>query len=174
MTSRAVIVVGLALAACAASSAGAARSAGSLTIYSIPIHEQFLNHSDDRARGVGNNPFGGFKDTLGPVGKETASNGPFPGDRSIFTFAIFKTSNLQSRIGSATLSCEYVYDRYAFCNAAYVLPDGKLLGTGYFSFNAKTFSISVTGGTGKYAGATGTLQASPAVHHQQQLLITFD
>jgi hypothetical protein len=175
MKARAGIVCVLAVAACAACvSAGAARAARTMTIYSIAIHEQFLNHSDDRVRGQGNNPFGGFKDTIGPTGKENTGNGPFAGDRSIFTFAIFKTTNLQSRIGTATFACEYAFDKNAFCNAAYVLPGGSLLGTGYFSFNAKTFSIAVTGGTGKYAGLTGHLQASPAVRHQQKLLITFD
>jgi hypothetical protein len=165
------VAVAAGVACCTAGAAGTART---LTIYSIATHEQFLNHSDDRTRGQGNNPFGGFRDTIGPTGTEKAGNGPFAGDRSIFTFAIFKTANLQSRIGSATFSCEYVFDRNAFCNAAYLLPGGSLLGTGYFNFNAKTFTVSVTGGTGKYVGRTGTLQASPAVRHQQKLLITFD
>jgi hypothetical protein len=43
---------------------------------------------------------------------------------------------------------------------------------GYFNFNAKTFALSPTSRTRKYTGATGNLQADPAAHHQQRLLIT--
>ncbi|MBV8395839.1 MAG: hypothetical protein JO064_06225 [Actinobacteria bacterium] len=162
----------IAAALAAAVAVGSARAAQTLVIYSVATHEQFLNHSDDRARGVGNNPFGSFKDSTGPSGKETAGNGPFAGDRSIFTFAVFGTDGVQNPIGSATFACEYVFDKNAFCNAVYVLPGGRLLGTGYFNFNAKTFSVSITGGTGKYAGAIGQLDASAAKrNHEQKLTI---
>jgi hypothetical protein len=170
---RATVAIAVVTAACVAcASAGAAQGPRTFRIWSIATHEQFLNHSDDRVRGLGNNPFGSFKDSTGPTGKETTGNGPFAGDRSVFTFAIFRSADLSSRIGSATFSCEYVFDKNAFCMAAYVLPEGMLLGDGYFNFNAKTFGVSVTGGTGKYSGVSGYLQADPAVHHQQRLTIT--
>ena len=51
---------------------------------------------------------------------------------------------------------EYVFEQDAFCSTSYKLPKGTLIGTGYFDFNAKTFTVSVTGGTGKYVGARVT------------------
>ena len=175
MTTRARTVVagGLLVAAgvlCAA--APAAPSPRTLTIYSVATQEQFLNHSDDRTRGVGNNPFGNFKDTSGPSGKETSGNGPFAGDRSIFSFALFRTASTSSRIGSATFVCEYMFDQNAFCTTSYVLPRGTLIGTGFFNFNAETFDVSVTGGTGKYAGARGHLHADRTVKKLQRLVVT--
>jgi hypothetical protein len=170
---RAASVGCVVVAVCiACASARAAQSSQTLTLYSVATGEQFLNNSDDRVRGVGSNPFGNFRDTSGPVGKETSSNGPFPGDRSVFTFAIFGTSDLKTRIGSATFVCEYVFAKNAFCAASYVLQSGTLLGTGFLNFNAKTFTVSVTGGTGVYAGATGHLQADPAVKLEQHLVVT--
>ncbi len=155
-------------------SASAARAPQPLTFYSVATHEQFLNHSDDRARGKGNNPFGGFKDVTDPTGKETSGNGPFAGDRSIFTFALFGSNDTKDRIGSAWFVCEYVFEQDAFCSTSYTLPKGTLIGTGYFDFNAKTFTVSVTGGTGKYAGARGHLHADPTVKKLQRLVVTFD
>ena len=170
---RATAVCCLTVAACiAGGSARAATASRTLTLYSIATAEQFLNHSDDRARGTGNNPFGNFRDSTPPAGTETAGNGPFPGDRSVFTFAIFGSSDLKSRIGSASFVCEYVFDRNAFCQTAYVLPGGTLLGAGYLNFSAKTFTVSLTGGTGKYSGVSGHLQADPAVKLEQRLVVT--
>jgi hypothetical protein len=172
---RATSVGCLVVAACiVGGSARAAHASRTLTLYSVATGEQFLNHSDDRARGLGNNPFSNFIDTTGPVGKETSGNGPFAGDRSVYTFAIFESSDLKSRIGSASFVCEYVFDRNAFCQTAYVLPGGTMLGTGFLNFNAKTFTVSVTGGTGKYSGVIGHLQADPAVKHEQRLVVTLD
>jgi hypothetical protein len=171
----AAIVAGLVAAAfLAGGAARAAQSPRSLTVYSVATKEQFLNHSDDRPRGLGNNPFGNFKDTTGPSGKETSGNGPFAGDRSIFTFALFGSNSTRKPIGSALFVCEYMFDQNAFCSTSYVLPRGTLLGTGYFNFNAATFDVSVTGGTGKYAGARGLLHADKTVHKLQRLTVKFE
>jgi hypothetical protein len=156
---------------------GAARAAQpprTLTVYSVATKEQFLNHSDDRTRGVGNNPFGNFRDTTSPTGQESSGNGPFAGDRSIFTFALFGTNSTKQKIGSALFVCEYEFDQNAFCSTSYVLPKGTLVGTGYFNFNAQTFDVSVTGGTGKYAGARGLLHADKTVHKLQRLTVKFE
>ena len=158
-----------------AGSAVAAPAAKSKTItfYSIATKEQFLNHSDDRARGKGNNPFAGFKDTVGPSGKETSGNGPFAGDRTVFTFALFSDQRMQTRIGSAQLICEYVFDQNAFCSAAYVFPKGELVGTGYFNFNAKRYRVVRGRRDGKYRNQRGHLQADPAVKKLQKITVTF-
>ncbi len=56
--------------------AAATKGPQTFTLYSVTQVEQFLDHSDDRSRGKGNNPFGNFKDSK-TVTKE-AGNGPVP------------------------------------------------------------------------------------------------
>ena len=59
-----------------------------LTLYSVGVAEQFLNHSDDRARGEGNNPFGNFTDVTAVA--QATGNGPFPlGDQAIYQFDVY-------------------------------------------------------------------------------------
>jgi hypothetical protein len=169
-----VAVLASMLAVAGSAYASGAAKSRTITFYSIATKEQFLNHSDDRTRGKGNNPFGGFVDTVAPTGKENAGNGPFAGDRTIFNFALFADPHMQQRIGSASLTCEYVFDQNAFCSAAYNLAQGQLIGTGFFNFNANRFQISVGGGTGKYRNVRGHLQADPAVKKLQKITVTFD
>jgi hypothetical protein len=168
-----VALAGTLLTAGSAAASGTANSK-TMTFYSIATKEQFLNHSDDRTRGKGNNPFAGFKDTTGPSGTENSGNGPFAGDRTVFSFALFSDPHMKTRIGTASLTCEYVFDQNAFCSAAYTFPQGQLIGTGYFNFNAARFGISVGGGTGKYRNLRGHLQADPAVKKLQKITVTFD
>jgi hypothetical protein len=169
-----VAVLASMLATAGAALASGAAQSRTMTFYSIATKEQFLNHSDDRTRGKGNNPFGGFVDTVAPTGKENAGNGPFAGDRTVFTFALFADPHMQTRIGTAQLICEYVFDQNAFCSAAYNLPKGQLIGTGFFNFNASRFGISVGGGTGSYRNQRGHMQADPAVKKLQKITVTFD
>jgi hypothetical protein len=170
------LVALLALGACllaalvATSAASAAKSATKITMYSIATQEQFLNHEDDRDRGKGNNPFGNFKDSTSAT-KETGV-GPFAGDRAVFTFKLFKDSSLTNVIGTAQFVCQYGFDKNAFCNAAYQLKDGQIVGEGQFNFNAGSFALVIVGGTGKYRGLTGDMQANPAVKHTQKLQFT--
>ena len=83
----------------AAASPGSAKAAATgqqkFVLYSVTNEEQFLDHSDDRARGKGNNPFGNFKDSKTTT--KEAGNGPFPGDNAVFSFALYTNSNLKSQ-----------------------------------------------------------------------------
>jgi hypothetical protein len=45
----------------------------------------------------------------------------------------------------------------ALCQFALVLKDGQIVSYGLIQLDATTFDIAVTGGTGKYKNATGTL-----------------
>jgi len=161
-------IVGLALVALAAHPArGATTGQTSFVLYSVTKAEQFLDHSDDRARGKGNNPFGNFKDSKA-VTKE-AGNGPFPGDNAVFGFGLYSSTNLKTSVGSATFTCTYNFNKHAFCDASYQLSGGVLLGAGAFDFNAGTFAIAITGGTGKFMTATGEISATPSGKHAQRL-----
>ena len=142
----------------------------SFVLYSVTKEEQFLDHSDDRARGRGNNPFGNFKDSKA-VTKE-AGNGPFPGDNAVFSFGLYSSTDLKTNVGSAIFTCTYNFNKHAFCDASYELTGGVLLGAGAFDFNAGTFAIVVTGGTGKYASATGDISATASGKHAQRLALS--
>lgn len=164
-------VVGTGVAGAQAASASRQVSQ-KMVIYSIPTREQYLNHSDDRTRGKGNNPFGSnFAQATAPT-KESGS-GPFVGDRSIFTFKLFRSTALKNPIGSATFDCTYSFSRNGFCNAVYFLNGGSLVGAGEFSFNAQTFTISITSGTGKFRSRAGEMDAKPAAKHAQRLEFSF-
>jgi hypothetical protein len=164
----AILGAALVLVAVTATPARAAATGQkSFVLYSVTKAEQFLDHSDDRARGKGNNPFGNFKDSKA-VTKE-AGNGPFPGDNAVFAFGLYSGTDLKTSVGSAIFTCTYNFNKHAFCDASYQLTGGVLLGAGAFDFNAGTFAVVVTGGTGKYASATGDITATPSGKHAQHL-----
>jgi hypothetical protein len=163
-----VCLVGVALlAAGACGSAQATPSPQTFTFYSVATQEQFLNMSDDRARGKGNTPFGNFKDTTTPTTE--SGSGPLAGDISLFSFALYNGADLKQSVGSGVFTCQYNLHQNAFCDVTYQLNGGTLLCAGAFNFNAKSFTLVIKGGAGKYRGATGDIAALPAVRHAQRL-----
>ena len=168
---RAVAASTLAALVAATAASASARAASSplrLTVYSVANAEQFLRYSDDRQRGYGNNPFGNFKDTTATVNRH--KNGPLPGDIDDFQFSVYKAANLKQRIGTARITCQYNFNLHAFCDATYLLTDGTLAGAGSIDFKAASFTISITGGSGKYVGRRGELRSTPAAHRAQRLV----
>ncbi len=150
------------------SRAGASPLVVRLVLYSVAEQEQFINNADDRTRGGGNNPFGNNKDVTPTSNK--ATNGPFPGDEAIFSFNLYTSSSLRTRAGSAIFTCQYNYDKNAFCDAAFHLNNGgTLIAAGAFNFNASKFTLAVTGSYGTSAGKTGTLEETPSAHHAERL-----
>ena len=87
--------------------------------------------------------------------------GPFPGDEALFSFNVFKTGSLQTTIGSAVFTCQYYFDKNAFCDVSFQMNGGTLIGAGTLNFNATTFALAITGGYGKYSGFTGDVAADP-------------
>jgi hypothetical protein len=141
--------------------------ARTVSLASVPTAEQFLNHADDRQRGYGNNPFGGFYQAKSALSEQTS--GPFPGDQALFQFNVYSGSDLKKSVGSAVFTCNYGFKRHGFCDATYVLGDGTLIAAGLLDFNAKNFSLVVTGGTGKYRSVAGELASAPAARGSQRL-----
>ena len=132
-----------------------------------------MNNADDRQRGQGNNPFGNYKDLTATTREK--GNGPFPGDQALFQFTLYSSSDLKRPVGTAVLTCLYNFRKNAYCAATYTLKGGTLVGAGSLDFNAPTFEIAVTGGTGKYRSATGDVEASPVLkNHAQPLAIALD
>jgi len=147
----------------------ATKTTHALVLASVPTAEQFLNHADDRQRGFGNNPFGNFIQQKKTTTEQ--NNGPFPGDQALFEFNIFSASDAKKLAGTAVFTCNYGFQKLGFCDATYALSGGTLVASGSVDFNASTFSLVVTGGTGKYGNAAGELAASPAQHGSQRLTI---
>ncbi len=152
----------------AANEHAATASSKTLTMYTVATAEQFLNESDDRARGEGNNPFGSYADT--PAIAEQSGNGPFAGDEAFFQFKVYASAALNPAIGSATFVCVYNFNKNGFCDATFTLAHGELLTEGLFNFSTAAFKLAVTGGTGNYLAAKGTVQESPAANHSQRLM----
>jgi len=163
-------VVGvLLLAATAYASGSAAKAEQQLTLFSVAMQEQFLNHADDRQRGKGNNPFGNYKAATATTKEH--GNGPFPGDQALFEFNIYAGKDLKKLAGTAVFVCNYNFHKHGFCDAVYRLDGGTLIAAGALDFNAKDFGMVVTGGTGKYRATTGSLVAAPAKRGAQRLSI---
>jgi hypothetical protein len=159
------LLAGLAVVSVSTASPTNGRSA---SLYSVATEEQYVNNADDRARGIGDNPFGNYKDTT-----STSKNlhGPFPGDEAIFGFDVYSGPSLSKRVGSGLLVCQYNFAKNAVCDASYQLTNGSLIGMAALNFSAGTFTVAITGGTGAYANATGDLEASPGPRHSQHLVL---
>lgn len=158
------------LALLASGSAGAAKAVQRLTLYSLTTEEQFLNHADDRRRGYGDNPFGNFH---APTATTRAHNkGPFPGDNALFTFNLYTSKDRKQLAGTATLTCMYNFNKNAFCDATYELTGGTLVGAAALNFDAKDYTLIITGGTRKYRAVTGTVESKEAGYSLTRLVIT--
>jgi hypothetical protein len=144
-----------------------------MTVYSKTEKQQFLNHQDDRQRGVTSSPFGHYGDVT-PTTKET-QKGPFPGDEAYFQFGVYDSVAQTKKVGSGVLLCRYNFAKNAYCDAVYQFGNGNtLVAAGAFSFSATEFTLAIVGGTGTYSGATGDLEISAGVGdtHVQRLKFT--
>jgi hypothetical protein len=142
----------------------------SLSVYAVPATAQFMNHADDRLRGMSANPFNVRTQALVILtkGKEKR-NGPFPGDDILYSFKLYGDPKLVTRAGSAMFTCYYTFVKRAVCDSYLELPDGVVLASGRVVFNATRFALSVTGGTGKYLGTLGEVIATPAKEQAERL-----
>jgi hypothetical protein len=162
-----VVVFSLWLLPASAQGAAAARV---LTLYSVATAEQYVNNADDRARGKGNNPFGNFRDASATV--THVGGAPFPGDEALFKFSLFADASLDRSAGSAIFTCQYNFNKNAYCDAVYQLATGTLFAAGAFNYDANSFALAITGGSGPYFGSTGGIQVSPGPKHSQRLALT--
>ena len=150
-----------------------------MTLYSAATAEQFVNNEDDRARGKGNNPFGNYFNSTSQPTQESVY-GPFPGDQGLFGSVLYGGKDANKSSGSAVFTCQYGFGRNASCDASFQLNGGTLIGIGAFNFSAQNYVIAVTGGTGKYRGAHGTVHVSPSTREtpvgelENRLVFVFD
>jgi len=157
----AVALLAAALPASAAS--GASQASRKVRVYAVPTTVQFMNHADDRLRGMSTNPFN-FKAEaviLGAKGKEKG-NGPFPGDDILYAFKLFSDPKLKKANGTAMFTCYYEFAKRATCDSYFDLAKGLVLASGQVPFGASHFTLAVTGGTRAYFGALGQVNSVPA------------
>ena len=121
--SCAVVVV---MALVVAAGGGEARAAGQvrLTIFAVPATVQFLNHADDRLRGMSTNPFNVAKSLVIVSGGVEKGNGPFPGDDVLYNFRLYSSPAQKRRLGSAIFTCYYNFSKDAICNSYFDLNHG--------------------------------------------------
>ena len=125
----AIVVLAVALPAIPAS--GASRGSQNLPVYAVPATVQFMNHADDRLRGMSTNPFKLKAEAviLGKNGKEKG-NGPFPGDDILYGFKLFADAKRSKPVGSAMFTCYYEFVKRATCDSYFDLAKGLLLASG--------------------------------------------
>ena len=167
MLALAGAVIGVALfAGVASSSAKAAAGDKTLTIYSVATQASFIDHSDDRARGEGNNPFDA--DTS-KIQDNEKGKGPFPGDATFYGFNLYSDVNVTKKIGTATYACNYNFKKYALCSATYDVNGSTLVAEGPVLFTSKTFTLAINGGTKKFFNANGEVSMNTLTTSKQRL-----
>jgi len=159
----------LAAALPASAASGAASASHSLRVYAVPNTVQFMNHADDRLRGMATNPFK-FKSEaviLNDNGKEKGQ-GPFPGDDILYTFKLFADPTLTRPAGTALFTCYYEFLKRATCDSYFDLAEGLVLASGQVRFGQAHFTLGITGGTRAYLGALGQVSSVPAAKNTQR------
>jgi hypothetical protein len=162
----AVVLLATALPATAS---GSARATQKLTVYAVPTTVQFMNHADDRLRGMSTNPFKLKAEAviINANGKEKG-NGPFPGDDILYAFKLFADAKRTQPTGTAIFTCYYGFGKRATCDSYFDLAKGLLLASGQVRFGQSHFTLGVTGGTHAYLGALGQLNSVPAAQNAQR------
>jgi hypothetical protein len=163
------VVAILATALLAATASASTQATRKLTVYAVPSTVQFMNHADDRLRGMSANPFDIKAQSVifNANGKEKG-NGPFPGDDILYAFKLFADAKRTQPTGSAIFTCYYGYKKTATCDTYFDLKQGLLLASGQVPFGQTRFALGVTGGTQAYLGALGQLNAAPAAKSAQR------
>ena len=115
MPVRSVVVLAAALRDDAS---GASQASQKLTVFAVPATVQFMNHADDRLRGMSTNPFKLKPEAviLGKNGKEKG-NGPFPGDDILYGFKLFADPKRDDADGRAMFTCYYLFVKRATCDS---------------------------------------------------------
>jgi hypothetical protein len=136
-----------------------------VVITASPGNETFVNNNDDEARGDVNNPWGSIDTNAAAIVNEHV-NGPFAGDEAFFSLHI-KTRSHGTGLG--LFMCQYYFDRNGLCHATFDFGGGTIVAEGPFNFNAKTFTLAVTGGYGSDSDEVGEVDVGSASGGGQEL-----
>ena len=86
---------------------------------------------------------------------DNAPVGDSPGDMLVFTEKLFDPRG--KRIGSDAASCVRLFDATSLCTGVYMLPGGRVMVQLLQPGPTGTYDQAITGGTGRFAGARGTV-----------------
>jgi hypothetical protein len=86
---------------------------------------------------------------------DNAPAGDSPGDVLVFTEKLFDSRGRQ--IGSDAATCVRLFDVTSLCTGLYKLPGGQVMVQLLQPGPTGTYDQAVTGGTGRFAGARGTV-----------------
>ena len=168
----AVALAAVATAAMLAVPAAQATAKGrSLVYYAKPTRAQFINHADDRTRGLRLNPFNA--DVLPPPPKaNTGKKGGRAGDNALFSFRLYADSSLRRLVGTAIFSCTFNFAHEAICEGDFALSHGTMIAMGPAQLDSSftEMVLPVTGGTGRYAGAHGQVTSMPSIFKNTQIM----
>ena len=98
-----------------------------------------------------------------------------PGDQLILRSAVKDAQG--RRIGSSSVVCEMVFAKQLQCTGVYRLPGGTLTGTAMAPASPTSTApvhIAITGGTGRYEGASGQATLTPQSQTVNHTVIDLD
>jgi hypothetical protein len=95
-------------------------------------------------------------DQVQPV--DNAPAGDSAGDVLVFTERLFDLHG--KRIGSDAASCVRLFDATSLCTGTYTLPGGRVMVQLLQPGPTGTYEQAITGGTGRFAGARGTVRVA--------------
>jgi len=85
--------------------------------------------------------------------------GPSAGDLLVFTERLLDSSGKQ--IGSDSAVCVRLFDERSLCTGTYLLRGGQVMVQLLQPGQQRTYTQAITAGTGRYAGARGTVTVRP-------------
>jgi len=99
--------------------------------------------------------------------------GRSPGDMEIVRHRLFDRTQARNVIGRAELVCTFVDDRRSrVCRGTYILPRGKIVVDGSLQYR-QFYVLAVTGGTGLFDNARGTLTVTRTARSPVRDLVVF-
>jgi hypothetical protein len=162
-----------AAAAIAIPAASAATQNRSFVLYAKATRAQFINHADDRARGLIRNPFN--PDLLPtPRNANVGKKGARAGDNALFSLELYSDRNLTRPVGTGVYSCRFNFAQEAICDAEFTLGRGTILALGPAKLDGRPIVLAVTGGTGRYAGAHGQMTSTSSTAKKNVQIIRFE
>jgi hypothetical protein len=90
---------------------------------------------------------------------DVGAKGPSPGDLEVTRYKLYNKRVREKPIGRAQMVCVNIAQNFRNCNATYLLPAGKMTVSGALQYRG-LYDLAVTGGTGFYTNAHGTMTAT--------------
>ena len=87
---------------------------------------------------------------------DVGAAGRSPGDLEIFSLLLHNRRITPRAIGRAELMCTYTFGPSRMCRATFFMPRGRLVVAGSLR-HRQIYHLAITGGTGLYDNARGTL-----------------